>query len=72
MIANLSPAMSHYQDTYNTLNFAAKSRKIVNKPVVNSVTGNLILAFFSFSFLFFSVLSKSLIYIYIYYYKLLL
>ena len=49
MIANLSPAMSHYQDTYNTLNFAAKSRKIVNKPVVNSVTGNLILSFLSYS-----------------------
>jgi len=65
MIANLSPAMSHYQDTYNTLNFAAKSRKIVNKPVVNSVTGNLILSFLFFSFLFFSFLSysRSLMYI---------
>ncbi len=39
MIANISPSINHYQDTFNTLNFASKSRQIINKPVVNTVDG---------------------------------
>jgi hypothetical protein len=39
MIANISPSVNHYQDTFNTLNFASKSRQIINKPVVNTVDG---------------------------------
>lgn len=39
MIANISPSSKHYQDTFNTLNFASKSRQIINKPVVNAVDG---------------------------------
>ena len=27
----------HYHETFNTLNFASKSRTIVNAPVVNAV-----------------------------------
>ncbi|KAL6057846.1 GDP-fucose protein O-fucosyltransferase 1 [Balamuthia mandrillaris] len=37
MIANISPAQTHFHDTMNTLNFASKSRMIVNKPVAHSV-----------------------------------
>jgi kinesin family protein 22 len=39
MIANISPSINHYQDTFNTLNFASKSRQIINKPVINTVDG---------------------------------
>jgi hypothetical protein len=42
MIANVSPSVNHYQDTFNTLNFASKSRQIINKPVVNTVDGTIL------------------------------
>ena len=35
MIANIAPGLAFFFDTYNTLNFASKSRLIVNKPMVN-------------------------------------
>ncbi|XP_022780534.1 kinesin-like protein KIF22 isoform X2 [Stylophora pistillata] len=34
MIANIAPEMRFYADTVNTLNFASKSRTIVNEPFV--------------------------------------
>ncbi|KAJ1679299.1 hypothetical protein EV182_002337 [Spiromyces aspiralis] len=37
MIVNVAPGERFLQDTHNTLNFATKSRDIVNKPVVNEV-----------------------------------
>lgn len=37
MIVNVAPGQSFLQDTHNTLNFATKSREVVNKPVVNEV-----------------------------------
>jgi kinesin family protein 22 len=36
MIANVSPAQSHYPYTYHTLNFASKSRLVVNNPIAAS------------------------------------
>jgi len=35
MFANIAPAMQFYNDTFNTLNFASKSKKITNIPTVN-------------------------------------
>ncbi|KAJ1858902.1 hypothetical protein LPJ73_001858, partial [Coemansia sp. RSA 2703] len=37
MIVNISPGEAFLQDTHNTLNFATKSREVVNKPVVHEV-----------------------------------
>ena len=39
MIANVAPGLTHYNNTQNALNFAAKSRLIVNNPTIN-VQGN--------------------------------
>lgn len=39
MIANVAPGLAHYNNTQNALNFAAKSRLIVNNPTIN-VQGN--------------------------------
>lgn len=39
MIANIAPEMRFYADTVNTLNFASKSRTIVNQPFVRRTTG---------------------------------
>jgi hypothetical protein len=35
MITNIASGFNFFHDTFNTLNFASKSRLIVNKPVVN-------------------------------------
>eukprot|EP01135_Chromosphaera_perkinsii_P005323 Nk52_evm4s343 gene=Nk52_evmTU4s343 len=35
MITNVASQMKFYQDTYSALNFASKSKNIVNKPFVN-------------------------------------
>lgn len=35
MIACLSPAMSNFDETLNTLKYASRARKIKNKPVIN-------------------------------------
>ncbi|RKP07309.1 P-loop containing nucleoside triphosphate hydrolase protein [Thamnocephalis sphaerospora] len=37
MIVNVAPGHEFYQDTINTLNFAKKSKTIVNKTVVNEI-----------------------------------
>ena len=37
VITNLAPEESQYRLTYTTLNFANKTRTVVNKPVVNEV-----------------------------------
>ncbi|KAJ2777532.1 Kinesin-like protein kif22, partial [Coemansia interrupta] len=37
MIVNVSPGEAFLQDTHNTLNFATKSREVVNKPVAHEV-----------------------------------
>lgn len=37
MIANVAPGQTHFLNTFNTLNFASKSRKVVNIPTVNSL-----------------------------------
>ena len=39
MVVNLSPEESHYFDTKMTLNFARKSKKIVNYVKVNETFG---------------------------------
>ena len=39
MIVNLSPEERHYFDTYTTLNFARKAKKIVNTVRVNETVG---------------------------------
>lgn len=39
MIANIAPEMRFYADTVNTLNFASKSRTIVNQPFVRRTIG---------------------------------
>lgn len=39
MITNIAPEQRYYYDTYCTLNFASKSKKIVNKPVVRETVG---------------------------------
>ena len=38
MVANISPAQSHYMDTYNALQFASKSRNIINAPLISATT----------------------------------
>ncbi|KAL1924882.1 uncharacterized protein VTP21DRAFT_4536 [Calcarisporiella thermophila] len=38
MIVNIAPEKQFYMDTYNTLNFATKSKNIENKPVINEPT----------------------------------
>ena len=35
LIANIASSYKHFQETNNTLNFASKSRQIVNKPISN-------------------------------------
>ncbi|RMX60986.1 hypothetical protein pdam_00014198 [Pocillopora damicornis] len=42
MIANIAPEMRFYADTVNTLNFASKSRTIVNQPFVRRTIGKLL------------------------------
>ncbi|XP_078599630.1 kinesin-like protein KIF22 [Branchiostoma floridae x Branchiostoma japonicum] len=37
MIVNLAPEESFYTDTYTTLNFAAKSKQIVNRPFTREI-----------------------------------
>lgn len=37
MIANVAPGANYFMDTYNCLNFASKSRKIVNRTTVQRV-----------------------------------
>jgi kinesin family protein 22 len=39
IIANIAPGQQFYLDTYNTLNFASKSRSIINNPTVNCEYG---------------------------------
>ncbi|CAH3107930.1 unnamed protein product [Pocillopora meandrina] len=39
MIANIAPEMRFYADTVNTLNFASKSRTMVNQPFVRRTIG---------------------------------
>ena len=34
MITNIAPEYSYYFDTFSALNFAAKSKLVVNKPFV--------------------------------------
>ena len=38
MLTCIAPVMSGYQNTYNALNFASKSRNIVNEPLVKEVS----------------------------------
>ncbi|XP_022085619.1 kinesin-like protein KIF22 [Acanthaster planci] len=38
MITNIAPEESNYMETYTALNFASKSRHIVNKPFTNEIT----------------------------------
>ncbi|KAK9762201.1 hypothetical protein K7432_012298 [Basidiobolus ranarum] len=38
MIVNVAPGQKFYLETHNTLNFATKSKEIVNKATVNEVT----------------------------------
>ncbi|XP_077867755.1 LOW QUALITY PROTEIN: kinesin-like protein KIF22-B [Saccoglossus kowalevskii] len=38
MVTNIAPEERNYMDTYTTLNFAAKSRQIVNKPFTREST----------------------------------
>lgn len=35
MIANIAPGHTHFGNTFNTLNFASKSKKVVNVPTTN-------------------------------------
>ena len=37
MVLNIAPMPDHYQETYNGLKFASKSRNVFNAPVVNAV-----------------------------------
>jgi hypothetical protein len=37
MLACIAPTMAGYNNTYNALNFASKSRNIVNEPLVKEV-----------------------------------
>ena len=39
MVLNIAPMPDHYQETYNGLKFASKSRNVFNAPVVNAVYG---------------------------------
>ena len=39
MITNIAPEERYYYDTYCTLNFASKSKKIVNSTVVRETIG---------------------------------
>lgn len=36
LIANVAPGQAHFTNTFNTLNFAFKSKKVVNLPKVNA------------------------------------
>ncbi|PIK39734.1 putative kinesin-like protein KIF22 [Apostichopus japonicus] len=38
MLTNIAPEQEFYMDTYTTLNFAAKSRNVVNKPFVREIS----------------------------------
>lgn len=38
MIACIAPGLSHSMDTYSTLNFATKSKRITNRVTVNEKT----------------------------------
>ncbi|CAG8512119.1 10400_t:CDS:10 [Paraglomus occultum] len=38
IIINISPGQAFYTDTYNTLNFATRTREIENRPEVNQIT----------------------------------
>ncbi|KAJ8042619.1 Kinesin-like protein KIF22-B [Holothuria leucospilota] len=38
MLTNIAPEEEFYMDTYTTLNFAAKSRNVVNKPFVREIS----------------------------------
>jgi len=50
VIANIAPERRFYSDTVNTLNFATKSRTIVNEPFVRRTVGKWYLyIFFSYS-----------------------
>ncbi|XP_061086768.1 kinesin-like protein KIF22 [Conger conger] len=40
MIANIAPEQAYYFDTFNALNFAAKSKLIVNKPFVRETVSS--------------------------------
>ena len=37
MIANVAPEEKHYYETYCTLNFASKQKKIVDNPAVSEL-----------------------------------
>jgi hypothetical protein len=39
MIANIAPCEEHFVETFNTLNFASKSKLIENKPVIHEFSG---------------------------------
>ncbi|GAB5587114.1 hypothetical protein Unana1_02014 [Umbelopsis nana] len=38
MIVNIAPGQSYFMDSYNSLNFATKSKTIENVPLVNTIT----------------------------------
>ena len=40
MITNIAPEERYYYDTYCTLNFATKSKKIVNNTCTRETVGN--------------------------------
>ena len=46
VIANIAPERRFYSDTVNTLNFATKSRTIVNEPFVRRTVGKWYLRIF--------------------------
>mgnify|MGYP002385127398 CR=1 FL=1 len=48
MVANIAPSIQYHLNTCNTLNFASKSRKIVNRPLINEQTGNIFLFIYLF------------------------
>ncbi|CAO3674709.1 unnamed protein product [Umbelopsis ramanniana] len=38
MIVNIAPGQSYFMDSYNSLNFATKSKTIENAPIVNTIS----------------------------------
>lgn len=52
VIANIAPERRFYADTINTLNFASKSRTVINHPFVRQTVGEKFTELRQFSLLF--------------------
>lgn len=52
LIANIAPECRFYADTINTLNFASKSRTVINQPFVRQTVGEKLTELRQFSLLF--------------------